>query len=114
MNSQSGIRTLFAAGAIAASAAASAGIVSTSGLTVISPPGVVTGSYLVSDGLPSQVIFDESQNVLLTAPLVTDTGTIAAGARVDSEFFSVNSNTPTTADTSATFTGAVLGVVYED
>jgi len=114
MKSQSGIRTLFAIGAIAASAAANAGIVSTSGLTIISPPAVVEGSYLVSDGLPTQVIFDERQDVVLTAPLMTDTGTIAAGTRVDSEFFSVNSNTATTADTSATFTGAVLGVIYMD
>jgi PEP-CTERM motif len=93
-----------------------ASIVSTSGLTVITPaPGtVVTADFLINNGLPPQIIFNERQNVLLAAPLVTDTGTIPAGTVVDSAFFALNSVAGAVVDTSATFDGTVLGVVYLD
>lgn len=95
---------------------AAATVVSTSGLTIITPaPGtVITANFIINNGLPSQMIFDERQGVTLTAPLTTDTGVIPAGTVVDSAFFAVNSVTTVVANTSATFDGRVLGVVYLD
>ena len=95
---------------------AAASVVSTSGLTVTTPaPGtVITANFIVNNGLPAQIIFNERQNVVLAAPLVTDTGTIPAGTVVDSAFFALNSAVGAVVDTSATFDGKVLGVVYLD
>jgi hypothetical protein len=96
----------------AAPIAANAEVISTTGLSIISSPSAVESNYLVLEGLPAQVIFNEQQNTLLSAPLVTDTGTIAAGTRIDSQFVSLNSIAGATVDTSATFDGKVLGVIY--
>ena len=98
---------------------AAAAVVSTTGLTVITPPTSVHGGYLVAQGLPSQVIFNEQQGVILAGNLITDTGVIAAGTRIDSQFFTVNGKPPIGQkgiweDTSATFDGKVLGVVFKD
>ena len=83
-------------------------------LHIISAPAHVGNDFLVNQGLPAHVIFDEMQNVTLSNPLVTDTGIIAAGTRVDSEFYAVNSVNGGTVNTTATFSGKVLGVVYQD
>ena len=42
--------------------------------------------------LPPQIIFAEQQGVTLANPLVTDTGTIAAGTLVNSYFVALNSS----------------------
>jgi hypothetical protein len=102
--------------AAAASRTASADIISTTGLTVVSAPSVVTGSFIINSGgaLPSQLIFAEKQSFTLLNPLVTDTGTIAAGTIVDSYFFAVNSNIEYVVNTSVTFSTPVLGIIYKD
>jgi hypothetical protein len=97
---------------------AHADIVSTNGLTVIAPPSVtVQADFLVSNGLPPQIIFAEQQNVVLANPLTLDIGgPIAAGTVVNSYLVAwnaFNSLTNFSADnTSVTFDGAVLGVIY--
>jgi len=95
---------------------ASASLISTTGLTVDTPgPGtVITSNFIINNGLPSQIIFDEQQGVTLAAPLVTDTGTIAAGTTVDSAFVALNSSGEFVVDTNATFDGPVLGIIYLD
>ena len=102
---------------MAAIGTAEADIISTTGLNSISAPSVtVTADFLVNNGLPGQVIFAEQQNVTLFNPLATDLGgTIAAGTTVSSYFLALNvfnccSNF--LADTSVTFNGTVLGVMY--
>ena len=74
---------------------------------MVTAPAVVTGDFIVNSGgaLPNQLIFAEQQGVTLLAPLVTDTGTIAAGTLVNSYFFAVNTfgANETVADTSVTF-----------
>src|SRR3984885_14348224 len=60
------------------------------------------------------VIFDEMQNITLDTPLTTDTGMIPAGTVIDSQFFAVNSVSAHTLNSSATFNGIVLGVIYLD
>jgi hypothetical protein len=103
--------------AVATIGTAAADIISTTGLTEISAPSVtVTADFLVNNGLPSQVIFAERQNVTLAAPLAVATGgSIAAGTIVNSYFFALNVSdccVNTGADTSVTFDGNVLGVIY--
>ncbi len=102
--------------AAAATRTASADIISTVGLTPITAPSLVTGDFAANGGLPSQLIFAEQQNVLLASPLVTDTGTIAAGTLINSYFFAVNviQAIPVIVDTSVTFDGDVLGIIYKD
>ena len=103
--------------AAAATRTASADIISTVGLSVlVTAPTLVTGDFAANSGgtLPAQLIFAEQQGVTLLSPLVTDTGTIAAGVTVDSYWFAVNSFTLTTVDTSVTFNVPVLGIIYKD
>jgi hypothetical protein len=102
--------------AAAATRTASADIISTTGLTVVTAPTLVTGDFMANSGglLPPQLVFAEQKNVTLANPLVTDTGTIAAGVTVDSYWFAVNSFTLTTVDTSVTFNVPVLGIIYKD
>jgi hypothetical protein len=103
--------------AVAAMGTAAADIIGTTGgLNIISAPSVtVTADFLVNNGLPSQVIFAERQNVTLATPLNTDTGTIAAGTPVSSYFFALNLYNCCNnflANTSVTFDSPVLGVIY--
>lgn len=91
---------------------AAATIVATTGLTVIAPPPLVTADFLITFGLPSQVAFDERQGVTLASALNTDTGTIAAGTVVDSQYVALNSVQGGIVNTSAQFDGQVLGVIY--
>jgi hypothetical protein len=98
---------------------AAADIISTVGLDVISAPAVtVTADFLTNNSLDPQVIFAERQNVTLASPLAVDTGApITAGTGINSYFFALNrwnccDNFP--ADTSVTFDGTVLGVIYLD
>jgi hypothetical protein len=100
--------------AAAAIGTAAADIISTTGLTIVSAPSVVTADFIINGGLPSQLIFAEQQSVTLVNPLVTDTGIIPAGATVDSYFFAVNSYTETVVNTSVTFSTPVLGLMYKD
>jgi hypothetical protein len=102
--------------AAAATRTASADIISTTGLTIVSAPTLVTGNFMATSGgaLPAQLIFAEQKNVTLVNPLVTDTGTIPAGTIVDSYFFAANSFTLTTVNTSVTFASPVLGIIYKD
>ena len=96
---------------------AAADIISTTGLTIVSPPLTVTGDFIINSGgaLPPQLIFAEQQGVTLLNPLVTDTGTIAAGTLVSSYFFAVNAAIPgAIVDTSVTFSSPVLGLIYLD
>jgi hypothetical protein len=94
---------------------ASADIISTTGLTQITAPSLVTGDFLANSAL-HQVIFPERQGVTLLAPLVTDTGTIAAGTAVDTYFVAVNvlQANPVIVNTSVTFDVPVLGIIYKD
>jgi MYXO-CTERM domain-containing protein len=98
--------------------AANADIVSTVGLTQVAPPALVTGDFIVNSNgaLPPQIIFNEQQGVTLLNPLVTDTGTIAAGTLVNSYFFAENAPLPgfSGVNTSATFDSPVLGLIYLD
>jgi hypothetical protein len=73
---------------VAAIGTAAANIISTRGLTEISPPSVtIQADFLAINGLAPQVIFAEQQNVVLANPLAVDTGgSIAAGTMVDSDF----------------------------
>jgi hypothetical protein len=93
-----------------------ADIISTTGLTVVTAPSVVTGDFIINSGgaLPSQLIFPEKQDFTLLNPLVTDTGTIAAGTIINSYFFAVNSSVETFVNTSVTFSDPVLGIIYKD
>jgi hypothetical protein len=95
---------------------AAADTIGTNGLTVVSAPSLVTADFVVnSDGtLPAQLIFAEQQGVLLTSPLVMDTGIIPAGTLVNSYFVAFNANTAAHVDTSATFNFAVLGITFAD
>jgi hypothetical protein len=100
----------------AAIGTAAADIISTVGLAQLTTaPSLVTGDFAANNPkLPAQLIFAEQKNVTLANPLVTDTGTIAAGVTVDSYWFAVNSFTLTTVDTSVTFNVPVLGIIYMD
>jgi hypothetical protein len=103
--------------AVATSGTAPADIISTTGLTVISPPSVtIQADFLAINGLAPQVIFAEQQNVVLSNPLALDTGGfIAAGTVVDSYFIALNAFNALNilANTSVTFDGSVLGVIYK-
>ena len=103
------------AGAAAVETAA-ADIISTTGLTIVSAPALVTADFIVNQGplAPRQIIFPEQQGVLLGAPLVMDTGIIPAGALVNSYFFALNANTDTHVNTSVTFSDMVLGITFAD
>src|SRR5262245_50889119 len=100
--------------AAAATRTASADIISTVGLTQITAPSFVTANFLAITSGPYQVIFPEKQGVMLAAPLITDTGTIAAGTLVDSYFFAVNSLLGDNVTTSVTFNSSVLGIIFSD
>jgi hypothetical protein len=90
-------------------------IVSTTGLTVETAPSFVGGSFIIDNGsLPPQIIFAEQQGVTLASPLVTDTGTIAAGTLVDSYFVALNSSIESIVNTSVTFSAPILGIIYKD
>src|SRR5205809_124063 len=95
---------------------ATADIIGTNGLTVVSAPSLVTADFIVNSGvaLPAQLIFAEQQGVLLTTPLIMDTGIIPVGTLVNSYFVAFNANIPATVDTSATFDFAVLGITFAD
>jgi hypothetical protein len=112
---------LAAALAAASLTAARADIISTIGLTQVAAPALVTGNFIITDNqngghLPAQLIFNERQGVTLLAPLVTDTGTIAAGTVVNSYFFAENTPVPglSGVNTSVTFDFPVLGLIYLD
>jgi hypothetical protein len=106
--------------AVAAIGTAAASIISTTGLTEISPLSLtVTRDFLVDNGLPPQVIFAERQSVTLAAPLAVDTGSpIPAGTIVNSYFFIVNAFKDVLPGypslTSVTFDGPVLGIIYAE
>jgi hypothetical protein len=100
----------------AAVGTAAADIIGTNGLTVVSAPSLVTADFIVNSAgaLPAQLIFAEQQGVLLTAPLIMDTGIIPVGTLVNSYFVAFNANIAATVDTSATFDFAVLGITFAD
>ena len=50
----------------------------------------------------------------MASPLVTDTGTIAAGTIVNSYFFAVNAAVEAIVNTSVTFSGNVLGIIFQE
>jgi hypothetical protein len=102
--------------AAAATRTASADIITTSGLSQVTAPTLVTGDFLANVGGGPQIIFAEKKGVMLANDLVTDTGTIAAGTFVDSYFFAVNAFSAggITVDTSVTFDVPVLGIIYKD
>ena len=113
------LRLLAVTGLALTTAPAQAAVASTSGLTLIAPPAAVYGNFLVKEHLPGQVVFNEQQGVTLGSALTTDTGVIAAGTRVDSQFFAVNAKPPKgvkgiVEDTSVTFDEKILGVVFKD
>jgi hypothetical protein len=99
----------------AATRTASADIITTSGLSQVTAPTLVTGDFL-ANSLTHQIIFAEKKGVTLLADLVTDTGTIAAGTAVDSYFFALNvlQANPVIVNTSVTFDVPVLGIIYKD
>ena len=110
--------TLVAALSLASISAANAAIIDTTNLLQISAPSVaIVADFLDNNNLPAQIIFAERQNVTLASALATDTGTIAAGTIVNSYFFGLNSFdccNNIIADTSITFNGPVLGVVFQE
>ena len=81
---------------------------------MISAPATVGNDFLINAGLPDAVIFNERQNVTLGSALTIDTGVIPSGTVVDSQFFAVNSVAGAILDSSATFNGSVLGVIFLD
>jgi len=85
-------------------------------LVIATPPTgtTITSNFLLGLNLGPEIIFDEQQGITLASALVTDTGTIAAGTTVDSHFLALNSAAGAVVDTSATFDGTVLGIIYED
>ena len=96
---------------LATAGPAAASVVSTTGLAIVAPPSFIGADFIFAQQLPFQLIFDEQQGVVLASALNTDTGVIAAGTKVDSQLFAVNGPSATV-DTSATFSGAVLGIIY--
>ena len=111
--------TLVASLSLAATSMANAAIIDTSNnLLQISAPNVtIVADFPQNNNLPAQIVFAERQNVLLTNPLATDTGIIAAGTVVNSYFFGLNSFdccNNILVDTSITFDGLVLGVVFQE
>jgi PEP-CTERM motif len=106
--------TVFALGLASLPQAVQASVINVNNLTIISAPGTVGNDFLVNQGLPDAVIFDEMQNVTLVTALTTDTGVIPAGTVVDSQFLAVNSASSQTLNSSATFNGSVLGVIDLD
>jgi hypothetical protein len=100
--------------AAAAIGTAAADIISTTGLTIVSAPSVVTADFIIDGGLPSQLIFAEQRGVILANPLSIDAGTIPAGETVDSYFFAVNASNIAFANTSVTFDSPILGIIYQD
>jgi hypothetical protein len=99
---------------VTAICAARADIISTVGLVQEPAPTTVGANFVINAGLPPQIIFNEQQGVVLVAPLVTDTGVIAAGTVVNSYFFAVNAINEFTANTSVTFSGDVLGIIFQE
>jgi hypothetical protein len=95
---------------------ASADIINTMGLTIVSAPSLVGPNFIINQGpdAPRRIIFSEQQNVLLNAPLVMDTGVIPAGTMVNSYFFALNSWYDFHVSTSVTFDQAVLGISFAD
>lgn len=107
-------------GAFSASSAVAA-IVSVSGPAssggtgpaIIGAPSDILEDLVTNTGMEG---FDEAQNVLLTAPLSVDGGTIAAGTRVDSHMIFLNSLGSTRIshyDVDWTFSGRILGVMSD-
>jgi hypothetical protein len=94
--------------------AARADIISTVGLAQVAPPSTVGADFIINGGLQHQLIFKEQQGVVLASPLVTDTGTIAAGTIVNSYFFAVNAAVEAIVNTSVTFSGNVLGIIFQE
>src|SRR5262249_4841166 len=101
--------------AAAATRTASADIMTTSGLSQVTAPALVTGDFLAKS-VEHQIIFAEQKSVTLANDLVTDTGTIAAGTAVDSYFVALNvlQANPVMVYTSVTFDVPVLGIIYKD
>jgi hypothetical protein len=101
--------------AAAATRTASADIITTSGLSQVTAPALVTGDFLAKS-VEHQIIFAEQKGVTLANDLVTDTGTIAAGTAVDSYFVALNvlQANPVIVYTSVTFDVPVLGIIYKD
>lgn len=101
--------------AAAATRTASADIMTTSGLSQVTAPALVTGDFLAKS-VEHQIIFAEQKGVTLANDLVTDTGTIAAGTAVDSYFVALNvlQANPMMVYTSVTFDVPVLGIIYKD
>jgi hypothetical protein len=99
----------------AATRTASADIMTTSGLSQVAAPALVTGDFLAKS-VEHQIIFAEQKGVTLANDLVTDTGTIAAGTAVDSYFVALNvlQANPVMVYTSVTFDVPVLGIIYKD
>jgi hypothetical protein len=94
--------------------AARADIISTVGLAQVAPPSTVGADFIINGGLQHQLIFKEQQGVVLASPLVTDTGTIAAGTIVNSYFFAVNAAVEAIVNTSVTFSENVLGIIFQE
>jgi hypothetical protein len=101
--------------AAAASRTASADIITTSGLSQVTAPTLVTGDFL-ANSVTHQIIFAEQKGVTLANDLVTDTGTILAGTAVDSYFVALNvlQANAVIVNTSVTFDVPVLGIIYKD
>ena len=104
-----------AASLLASRAPADASIISLSSnlpITITTPaPGTtVTSNFLIANALVPGIAFDEQQGVLLANSLVTDTATIAAGTRVDSQFVAFNAVRQRTEATVITLDGTVLGL----
>jgi hypothetical protein len=99
-------------------APAKADVIGTTGLAVISTPlsATLTADFLVNNGLPAQIILFERQNFTLSSPLGVDTGNpIPAGTIVNSYLLGFNNfaiGGQITADTSVTFDGQILGIIY--
>jgi len=80
---------------------------------IIAAPTDLLDDLVTNTGMQG---FDEQQNVLLTAPLSVDGGTIAAGKRVDSHMIFFNNATTTGLthfDVEWTFARKILGVMSD-
>jgi len=86
-----------------------------SNLTTIQAPSWVGENFLLDQGLPSEVVFAEAQNVMLTSSLTVDLGgTIPTGTIVSSYFFALDAVQNTDVASSITFSTPVLGIIYID
>jgi hypothetical protein len=102
-------------GAASMSQGLRADVISANNITIITAPPTVGSNFLINGNLPDEVIFNEQQNVTLGSALTDDLGhTIASGTVVNSHFVAFNSLTDTLLNSSVTFNGAVLGVIFLD